>query len=39
MVSSDCHAQEPSTYLAEYIEPQFRDRIPRLERGTTARSG
>ena len=30
MVSSDCHAQEPSTYLAEYIEPQFRDRIPRL---------
>src|SRR5690242_20435617 len=32
MVSADCHAQEPSTYLAEYIEPQFRDRIPRVER-------
>ena len=32
MISADCHAQEPATYLAEYIEPEFRDRIPRLER-------
>ena len=32
MISADCHAQEPSPYLAEYIEPEFRDRIPHLER-------
>jgi predicted TIM-barrel fold metal-dependent hydrolase len=32
MVSADCHAQEPSAYLAEYIEPAFRERIPRVER-------
>ena len=32
MISADCHAQEPSTYLAEYIDAEFRDRIPRIER-------
>jgi predicted TIM-barrel fold metal-dependent hydrolase len=32
MVSADCHAQEPSSYLAEYIEPDYRQRIPRIER-------
>lgn len=32
MVSADCHAQEPAAYLAEYIDLEFRDRIPRLER-------
>src|SRR3954454_9448606 len=31
MVSSDCHANEPGAYLAERIEPEYRDRIPRLE--------
>ena len=32
LASADCHAQEPSTYLAEHIERQYLDRIPRLER-------
>ena len=32
MISSDCHAQEPSSYLAEYIDPEFRSRIPHVER-------
>ncbi|MFV0306728.1 MAG: amidohydrolase family protein, partial [Desertimonas sp.] len=32
MVSADCHAQEPAPYLAEYIDPAFRERIPRVER-------
>jgi predicted TIM-barrel fold metal-dependent hydrolase len=31
MVSADCHAVEPANYLAERIEPEFRDRIPRME--------
>ena len=30
-VSADCHANEPARYLAEYIEPEFVDRIPRVE--------
>ena len=30
MFSADCHAQEPATYL-EGIEPEFRDRIPRMD--------
>lgn len=34
MVSADCHAQEPATYLADYIDAAFRERIPRLERRT-----
>ena len=31
MVSTDCHANEPGGYLAAYIEPRYRHRIPRLE--------
>ena len=31
MVSSDCHANEPSAYLAEYIEPEYLPRIPHIE--------
>jgi len=31
MVSADCHAVEPAAYLAERIEPEFRNRIPRME--------
>jgi predicted TIM-barrel fold metal-dependent hydrolase len=31
MVSTDCHANEPGGYLAQYIEPEYRHRIPRLE--------
>src|SRR5262252_2272525 len=31
MISADCHAVEPAAYLAEYIEPEFRNRIPRME--------
>jgi predicted TIM-barrel fold metal-dependent hydrolase len=30
MFSADCHAVEPSTYL-DGIEPEFRERLPRLE--------
>ena len=32
MVSADCHANEPSSYLADYIEPQYLERIPRMQR-------
>ncbi len=31
VVSADCHANEPAAYLADYIEPEYRERIPRLE--------
>ena len=31
MVSADCHAVEPGGYLAERIEPEYRDRLPRIE--------
>src|SRR5687767_388616 len=31
MVSADCHANEPASYLADHIEPEYRDRIPHLE--------
>ena len=31
MVSSDCHANEPASYLADHIEPAYRHRIPHLE--------
>ena len=32
MISADCHAQEPSPYLGEYIDAEFRHRIPHMER-------
>lgn len=32
MISADCHAQEPSPYLAEYIDAEYRHRIPHMER-------
>ncbi len=31
MVSTDCHANEPAELWAERIEPEYRDRIPRVE--------
>ena len=31
MVSADSHACEPRKYLAERIEPEFRERLPRVE--------
>ena len=31
MVSADCHANEPASYLAEHIEPEYLSRIPHLE--------
>jgi hypothetical protein len=31
MISADCHANEPASYLADNIEPEYLDRIPRLE--------
>ena len=31
MLSADTHANEPHTYLADYIEPAYRDRIPYSE--------
>jgi hypothetical protein len=31
MISADCHANEPGGYLAEYVEPRYHHRIPRLE--------
>src|SRR5688572_10663131 len=31
VVSADCHANEPATYLADYIEPEYRERFPRIE--------
>jgi len=32
VVSADCHANEPPTYLFEHIEPGYQHRLPRLER-------
>ncbi len=32
VVSSDCHANEPPTYLPDHIEPEYRHRLPRVER-------
>ena len=32
MISADCHAQEPSSYLEDYVDAAYRHRIPRLER-------
>ncbi len=31
MVSADCHANEPADWLATRIEPEYRERIPRIE--------
>ncbi|MFP6639183.1 MAG: amidohydrolase family protein [Myxococcota bacterium] len=31
MVSADSHACEPPKYMAERIEPEYRDRLPRVE--------
>jgi len=31
MVSADTHANEPPSYLADYIEPAYLERIPRAE--------
>lgn len=31
MVSTDCHANEPADLWATRIEPEYRDRIPRIE--------
>ena len=31
MVSADSHACEPPKYMAERIEPEVRDRLPRVE--------
>ena len=31
MVSTDSHANEPATLWVERIEPQYRDRLPRIE--------
>jgi predicted TIM-barrel fold metal-dependent hydrolase len=30
MISADCHANEPASLWAERIEPQYRERIPRI---------
>ena len=30
MISADCHANEPATLWAERIEPQYRERLPRI---------
>lgn len=32
VVSADCHANEPATYLFDHIEPEYRERLPRMER-------
>jgi predicted TIM-barrel fold metal-dependent hydrolase len=32
VVSTDCHANEPATYLHEYTEQEFHHRLPRIER-------
>jgi predicted TIM-barrel fold metal-dependent hydrolase len=32
VVSADCHANEPASYLSDHIEPAFRHRLPRVER-------
>ena len=31
MVSSDCHANEPASYLSDHIEAEFRERLPHIE--------
>ena len=31
MVSADCHANEPYDFLSSRIEPEYRDRLPRVE--------
>ena len=31
MVSADSHACEPPKYIAERIEPEYRERLPRVE--------
>ncbi len=31
MVSADCHANEPADYLADRVEPEYRDRLPHIE--------
>jgi len=31
MISADCHANEPASYLADNIEPEYLERIPHLE--------
>ena len=31
MVSSDCHANEPASYLADHIEAEYRERLPHIE--------
>ena len=31
MVSADCHAQEPRAYIKQYIEPEYLDRLPRIQ--------
>jgi predicted TIM-barrel fold metal-dependent hydrolase len=31
MVSTDCHANEPADLWAKRIEPEYRDRLPRVE--------
>jgi predicted TIM-barrel fold metal-dependent hydrolase len=31
MVSADCHANEPASYLGDHIEPEYLARIPHLE--------
>ena len=30
MISSDCHANEPSTLWAERMDAKYRDRLPRV---------
>ncbi|CAN3127993.1 Amidohydrolase [Mycobacterium sp. smrl_JER01] len=32
VVSADCHANEPPTYLLDHIEPVYFPRLPRMER-------
>lgn len=32
VVSADCHANEPPTYLADHIEPEYHHRLPRVEK-------
>src|SRR4051794_10465945 len=31
MISADCHVNEPASYLADHIEPEYLGRIPHLE--------
>ena len=33
VISADCHANEPANLWAERIDPRYRDRVPRVERG------